>query len=104
MPHWKHKIDVGGFYHDDELSVRRKGILLAGELRKHVLPWYEQDDELKDLIESFEDISDVGEVIGDDVMTQEWAEDEFNTIMADLYDWADYDHRLWINTWGKTDG
>ena len=97
MADWKHTIDVSYFYHDDVLSVRRKGILLAGELRKKVLPWYEQDDDLKDMIEAFQDIPDVGEMCDGEPASQSDVEGEFNMVMHDLYDWADQDHRLWIN-------
>lgn len=98
MANWKHDIDVSGFYHNDTLPPRRKGQLLAAKLRQKVLPSYASDNELKDIIEEFDDLPEIGLVVDGEAMIKSEVEEEFNGIMEDLYNWADTDHRLWIKT------
>lgn len=90
MANWKHTIDCSGFWRDDEVPVEEKGKKLATLLRLKVFKHYPEDWELEEIIESFECISGMeGEFT---------ATDEFDNWLAWLYDWADYDHRLWIQT------
>ena len=90
MPTWKHTIDCSDFWRDDEVPVEKKGEKLATLLRIKVFKHYPEDWELEEIIEAFECISGMeGEFT---------ATEEFDGWLADLYRWADRDHRLWINT------
>ena len=91
MAEWKHILDISGFYFATDTPPRRKGQLLAGAIREKILPWYEADDELKNIVDLFENHIREG-------IALEFCEGDFNVIMSKFYDWCDQDHRVWIKT------
>ena len=99
MAAWKHHIKIGHIFHDDGIPYRRKGQLIASILRRKVLPSYDGDDDFIDIIEGFEDILEVDT----EGLT---AVEDFDASMEELYDWGDWGHRLWVDTFtkGATDG
>lgn len=94
MPKWRHNIDVSAWWRDTSVSIEEKGRMLARILRRKILPHYPNDLDLPDIIDDFESISPL-ELEGSEVIS---LTEEFDACLACLYDWADRDHRLWINT------
>lgn len=94
MSGWKYKADVSHFWYDEEMPIYTKAGLAAKELRR-VLPKamldedsekYEED--IHAVILDFEEMSNNED---DEV-------DEFNSILSNLYFWADNGKMLWFNT------
>ncbi len=83
MAKWKYHLNLSRFYHSD-IPISEKGKLVADAIRK-TFPagWLDYkndkcDNVLEEIVDQFERIySDEDEV------------DEFDFVMADLYDWAD---------------
>lgn len=70
MANWRHKIELGDFYHDNSLSIQDKGRKVAERIRAELGRY----DEALDIADQFEDIADV---------------EEFDDCMETLYDFGD---------------
>lgn len=108
MANWQHKIFLGSFFHRDDISIEKKGLLLAKALKK-AFPetWLDYshddyDDTLDEIIERFENVTG-----WDDVSPTE----EFDSILSELYDFGDLEvapfgqwprnKMLWVDTYGR---
>ncbi len=92
MANWKHKLDVSDLFHDDNLTVTEKGAAIAARLKAG--PWMpteaeDPNDEFLCLAEELAEVDD---------------EQYFNEVWSAIYDWADADHRLWLNVWPSFSG
>ena len=94
MTNWLNKLDVSDLwklYDDDEITMQEcaKRLAIRVEALYNTCVSLTTDlDNLEEIKERFEEISQ------DETATLE----EFNYIMADLYDWGDLRHNCWINT------
>ena len=88
MANWKHILDLRDTWKDfDEghITIEELGKEVAKRIRN--LPCYKKYvDELEDIEDNFEFC--VGDI------------ENFDNYLKDLYDFADFDHRLWIKTRG----
>ena len=94
MTDWLNKLDVSNLwkqFDNDEVNPQE----VANEMTKRLNFIYNKHnirtgylDELTDVINQFEELSQ------DESATLS----EFNSIMSDLYDWADFNHNCWIKT------
>lgn len=98
MANWKHILRIGDIfadYHEDKIALTDLARGIASRIGK--LPCYNRDLTLMDIAEQFECFDE-----------DEWTspEDEFNTLMEQLYDWGDTilnatwptDRMCWIET------
>ena len=89
MKQWKCTLDISDLH-----AKSRAGELTADELGKQVaarirgLPSLRYREELEDIAQAFADY-----LAGFD---------EYDGVLAELYDWADEDKRLWVNTFSST--
>lgn len=89
MVRWKATVDIKDL-HDAYGEGKVAIAFVAGEVAKRLCQTpYGEDCAMLDIIEQFESLADEGE-------KAEVA--EYDRILADLYDFADEDHRLWVNT------
>lgn len=86
MANWQHKLDVSNVFHNDDLTLIEKRDQIVARLKAG--PWVPTDED--DLYEFEMLVEELAEV--DD-------EQYFNQVWASIYDWADTDHRLWVNVW-----
>ena len=81
-PVWDETIHVA-FFHDDTKSFKQKRNMFAAAVKRS--RWFKGEDELSDLHQIVDEISD-----SDDV-------EHFDFCMNEIYDMADFD-RVWITT------
>ena len=93
MTHWKSRIELSHFYHAN-IPICDKAKRVSRELLRFVerqegLPPVRQLDYMtaEELACDFQRLSEDEDTTADD----------FDVIMSDLYDWADFE-RVWINT------
>ena len=90
MTNWKNRIlygDLSKAYRDGSLTSAQVAARLVTRLEKNVSPHYPDDQDLSDIIMAFDDLArDPATTAGD-----------FDDVLENLYDWADEDHRLWID-------
>lgn len=87
MANWQSKIDVKDIWkaaQAGKLTAQEVGQKMAAKLKK--LPPGLKDRDLRDIQEDFEALG------GQDTF------DDLDNVLDRLYDWADYDHRLWVGT------
>ncbi len=90
MTHWKQKIEYGDLsagYADGTLTTADVAGKLRDRLNATVVPRYPADADLGEIVERFDELAH------DPTATA----DEFDSVLSDLYDWADTGHRLWVN-------
>ena len=89
MANWRSKIDVKtewAAFENDDLTVQQVARLMVEKLNK--IPHFLKDDDLGLIVEQFESIAEEKHV----------EEGDFDSVLRELYDWADDGHRLWIAT------
>lgn len=89
MANWKSKLDLSDIweqYDNDELSIQNVSKMVAERLRACR---YKNDKDVVDIIERFESLAD--ESSADNI-------DDFDDVLADLYEFGNIDHRLWVQT------
>lgn len=79
---WRNRFNVSDVFHNDDLTLEQKRDAIVRRIR--ATRWYDEDDE---------DLFQAVVLLADAVDT-----DEFDEAWGQLYDWADEDHRLWIQT------
>lgn len=81
---WKMTVNIKPFIGEDasEEGAKRAGMAIHQLLTRRLrgLPLYRDDQELSDILDGLEGVEN---------------SDEFNYILADLYDWAD-ENRIWL--------
>ena len=90
MTHWKNRIlygDLSKAYRDGSLTSAQVAARLVTRLETNIVPHYADDQDLCDIIAQFDDLAH-------DLTT---TADAFDDVLENLYDWADEDHRLWID-------
>lgn len=96
---WQFKVDVADIFQNEEMPFSQKRDEIVARLK--ALPFYnDEPDEGTpeyEFLEIIEEMGDVGKY-GDAGKADEVLEDYFNAVWHALYDWADIDKRLWINT------
>lgn len=81
---WKHKVDVGKIFQDDELTFHEKRDKVVEVLRaSSAIKDGEPGEELAELVEELSETEDI---------------DEFDWVWGAIYDLADHRKWLWINT------
>ncbi len=91
MPKWNNTIDVSSFYHNDELTIPEKGVLISSAIQRAVKDYEDTDKygfEILDVVEQFKEITGYEDVT---------EEEEFNEIMSGFYDFCDC-FRIWVKT------
>lgn len=84
---WKHRLNVGDVFHDDELSLPEKGVVIASRIKR--ARFYSEDDyDLVGMVEELEDAAQAGD--------ERW----FDLVWNGIYDWADA-NRVWIETFQR---
>lgn len=89
MPEWKTKVsivDLHDAFHDKKITVQELAAKVAKRLKLN-----RYAEELEDIIDGFISLSEDPE-----------AEiDEYDYWLHELYDFADFDHRIWVNAVSK---
>lgn len=83
MANWKKKLDLKDLaekFDNEEMTATEVGQEVSKRLAE-LYPEGQRDLEIEDFIARFNEIED---------------EDEFDSLIDELYDWGDADHRLWI--------
>lgn len=95
MKDWKHTLNFKLFYHNDDISLPKKGVMIAEKLETLAnTPKFEDDMMLWNLVDEFKAITGDGEPPD----TTEFTElEDFNARMSDLYDWCDA-NAVWVET------
>lgn len=83
MANWRHTLNFGLWYHDDDINLKQKAEGVAKELKKIIGKF--NDDDLEIIAEDFSDFPEDGNVL------------DFDAIMSELYDWSDQ-NLVWIET------
>lgn len=85
MANWKHRLDVSDIFHNDDMPLIKKRDAIVARLK--VGPWVptEEEDPFDNFICLVDELAEVED------------EQSFNEVWASVYDWADEDHRLWLN-------
>lgn len=92
MGRWNHTLKIGDFYHNEALTLGE----ISGRMEQALRMKFPMrgDEEFLDIVDGF------GNIRCDKLPCDPGADDaleEFNSLMSDLYDWAD-DNRVWIDT------
>lgn len=85
---WQHKVNVAAFFRNDDLTFeqRRDGVVkLLKEWREAHLD-LDPDGDLDLLVDELAEVDD---------------HDSFDCVWDAIYDWADVDKRLWIDTMSR---
>lgn len=84
MANWRNAVDLGDVFHDESLSFQERRNIIVKRLRvfQHLDLDPGATDTLEDLLDDLADATN---------------EEEFDWTWNDIYDWADCDHRLWID-------
>lgn len=85
MANWQQQVYLGDLWQDEDLPFEQLRDGIVERLR--ALPYYDgpqRDAEYEDIVENLATTDD---------------EDAFDWEWHSLYDWADDDHRLWIDLW-----
>lgn len=80
MTNWKYTVNFKDWWNSD-IDISEKGELAAKELKK-LTKYFDFNHELNDIIDDFKNCTN---------------EQNFNSIMYQLYDWSDY-NSIWIKT------
>ena len=94
---WKHKLNIGDIFHNDDLDIVEK----STEISKRIANKFPKliDDSLAIYDEELFDVcwrlGNLVEVAGDDDLTE-----TFDNIWDEFYDWADA-NRVWVTTRGE---
>lgn len=87
MAHWKNVIKLAGF-NDEDADVRAFAADLGRRLVGAVGP-RDRDEDLTEIAEGFSELATEAEA----------DEGDFDDLLSRLYDWGDWDHRLFVQTW-----
>lgn len=91
MPHWKAKIGIGDLhqsYQDGLIDVVTLAESTHNRLSK--ISYYRDDFEFQEIVDWFKDVSEEATTGGATI-------NDYDNVLRELYDWADCDHRLWID-------
>ena len=86
MTQWKYELDFSEFYHSDDITIEGKGKMASDCIHYLFVMSYSCDTTLQRILTGFSSIVETDMV-----------EQDFNTMMRQLYDWAD-DNSVWIKT------
>ena len=92
MRGWQHHLQLKDVLDHDDVTpavVASAAEEIYGRLEKFRLEHYPKDDDLDSISDHFHTIAIIDGPENADVV-------EFNTVMNALYDWADFDKRLWV--------
>lgn len=89
MADWKQRVDISDLHLDFEEGRREiVGVAWQVATRLMTLSYYKTDPTFHELVD---EMSGAGTHSSMD-------EEDYDSLLSDLYDWGDVDHRLWINT------
>jgi hypothetical protein len=89
MVNWKQTVKIGDLHqaHEDKkLSTQELCLKVAERMKK--LVYYVDSEEFQSFVSELEDMGAEEDVDPDD----------YDCVLSLFYDWGDYQHRLWIDT------
>jgi len=84
MKKWKYRLELKDLWdkrNGGEITIQQMGKEISKRIKN--LPCYKQEEDLEIISDDFEFIEDI---------------DNFDNVLEQLYNWADYDKKCWIKT------
>lgn len=94
MVQWKNRVKIGDLHQafcEETITVSELALKVYNRLKN--LSYYkdESEHEFQKIVDSLNDVADYAVCGEADI-------DDYDSCLSALYDWADHNHRLWIDT------